>query len=70
MSALHAAYPFGHYAITASGGTSGPATAFINYTHDYFTKAVPYLTNFSSLNGLNPAQNFTVDFNSLLPTRM
>jgi hypothetical protein len=67
MSALHAAYPFGHYRITASGGSSGKETARINYTHDYFTHTIPYLTNFSSLNGLNPAQNFTADFNSFTP---
>jgi len=66
-SALHAAYPFGHYKITASGGSSGTGKANINYTHNYFTKAIPYLTNFSSLNGLNPTQNFTVDFNSFTP---
>jgi hypothetical protein len=67
MSALHAAYPFGHYAITASGGSSGTATASINYTHDYFTHAIPYLTNYSSLNGLNAAANFLVDYDSFTP---
>ena len=67
MAALHAAYPFGHYAITASGGTAGTATAYINYRHDYFTSAIPYLTNFSALNGLNPAANFNVTFNSFTP---
>jgi hypothetical protein len=67
MAALHAAYPFGHYAITASGGTDGPATAYINYRHDYFTSSIPYLTNFSALNGLNPAANFNVTFNSFTP---
>jgi hypothetical protein len=67
MAALHAAYPFGHYTITAGGGSSGAARASINYTHDYFTTAIPYLTNYNSLNGLNPAQDFTVDFNSFTP---
>jgi hypothetical protein len=67
MAALHAAYPFGHYAITANGGTAGTATAYINYRHDYFTSAIPYLTNFSALNGLNPAANFNVTFNSFTP---
>jgi hypothetical protein len=67
MFALHAAYPFGQYNFIAGGGSSGTATASINYTHDYFTTAIPYVTDFSSLNGLNPAANFTVDFNSFIP---
>jgi hypothetical protein len=67
MAALHAAYPFGHYTITASGGTAGTATAHINYRHDYFTRAIPYVTNYSALNGLNPAANFNVNFNSFTP---
>lgn len=67
MAALHVAYPFGKYVITGSGGSVGAATAYINYKHDYFTKAIPYLTNFSALNGLNPAANFNVDFNSFTP---
>jgi|ERR1700733_8672834 len=67
MLALHAAYPFGQYNFIAGGGSSGTTTASINYTHDYFTTTIPYVTDFSSLNGLNPAQNFTVDFNSFTP---
>jgi hypothetical protein len=67
MTALHADYPFGKYAITGSGGSSGTQTAYIDYRHDYFTKTIPYVTNFSALNGLNPAANFTVDFNSFTP---
>jgi hypothetical protein len=67
MAALHTAYPFGLYTITGSGGSAGTATAYINYRHDYFTNTIPYVTNFSALNGLNPAANFSVNFNSFTP---
>jgi len=67
LAALHADYPFGRYTITASGGSAGTETSRINYKHDYFAKTVPYVTNFMSLNGLNPAANFSVHFNSFTP---
>ena len=67
MSALHAAYPFGHYTITASGGSAGTEKAHIDYKHDYFTTTTPYVTNYSSLNGLNTAANFSVDYDSFTP---
>ena len=66
-SALHTDYPFGTYTVSAGGGSAGSATAVIPYAKDYFTSTVPYVTNFSSLNGLNTAANFTVNYNSFVP---
>jgi hypothetical protein len=66
-SALHIDYPFGTYTFTANGGSAGSATAVVPYAQDYFTSTVPYVTNFSSLNGLNTAANFTVNYNSFVP---
>lgn len=66
LSALHADYPFGTYSITASG-PAGTQTAKIAYSADYFETSVPYLTNYNSLSGLNPAANFTVDYEPFTP---
>jgi hypothetical protein len=60
---VQAAYPFGNYSITATNGVSS-ATSVVNYTANYFTSAIPYLTNYSSLNGFDPTKSFTVNFNS------
>lgn len=65
-SALQSAYPFGTYTITASG-TAGSSTSSINYTANYFTGSVPYVTDYSSLTGLNPSQSFSVDYNAFTP---
>jgi hypothetical protein len=66
LSALHVDYPFGTYSITATG-PAGTQTANIVYGADYFTSNVPYLTNYGSLAGLNPAANFTVDYLPFTP---
>jgi PEP-CTERM motif len=66
LADLHADFPFGTYTIAATG-PAGPSTTTIHYTADYFGSAVPYLTDFSSLAGLNPLHSFTVDFNSFTP---
>jgi hypothetical protein len=66
LSSLHNDYPFGNYSITTTG-IAGSATALLHYTADYFAATVAQLTNYSSLNGLNPATGFTVHFNSFTP---
>jgi hypothetical protein len=63
---LHTAYPFGFYTVTATNGAIS-TSAFINYTANLFTNSVPFVTNFSSLAGLDPTKNFTVDYNSFTP---
>lgn len=66
LAGLHADFPFGTYTIAATG-PAGTSTTTIDDTADYFGSAVPYLTDFSSLAGLNPLHGFTVDFNSFTP---
>ena len=66
--ALRAAYPFGTYSITTTNTmTSASTTGVINYTADYFTSTIPYLTNYGALNGLNPAATFTFSFPAFTP---
>ena len=67
LTALHAQYPFGTYTVTASGGTAGTQVSSVNYTADAFTQSTPYLTDYSSLNGLNPAAAFTALFPAFTP---
>jgi hypothetical protein len=66
LAGLHADFRFGTYTIAATG-PAGTSTATIDYKADDFDSAVPYLTNFSSLAGLNTLQSFTVEFNSFTP---
>jgi hypothetical protein len=42
--------------------TSVSTTGFINYAAEYFKSTVPYLTNYSALNGLNPTAALTINF--------
>jgi hypothetical protein len=67
LAAVHAAYPFGTYTITAGGGPAGTQHAVIDYTADEFSTSIPSLTNYSSLAGLDPANPFTVDFPAFTP---
>ena len=68
LAALHTAYPFGTYSITTTNTmTSAFTTGVINYTADYFASTVPYLTNYSALNGLNPAAAFAFSFPTFTP---
>jgi hypothetical protein len=68
LTALHPAYPFGTYSITTTNTvTSASTTGVINYTSDNFTSTVPYLTNYTALNGLNPAAAFTFSLPAFTP---
>jgi PEP-CTERM motif len=66
LSDFNNAYPFGSYVISATNGASS-ATSTVNYNATYFTSAIPYLTNYSSLNGFDPTQNKTINFDSFTP---
>ncbi|TFV37967.1 PQQ-binding-like beta-propeller repeat protein [Bradyrhizobium niftali] len=66
FSNLEAAYPFGTYTVTAVGNQIS-STSSVSYQANYFTSAVPFVTNYSSLNGFNPANDFTVHYNSFAP---
>jgi hypothetical protein len=67
LSQIATDFPTGTYTISASGNQS--ATATINYTGNFFTSSIPYLTNLNStpgnpgLNGLNPSQSISATFN-------
>ena len=66
LSTLQTAYPFGTYTVTATGGQPTSVSS-LSYTANFFSTTVPFITNYSSLNGLNPASNFGVDYNSFTP---
>lgn len=66
LADMHAAYPFGTYAITASG-PAGTQTADVPYTADHFTSAVPSISNFGNLAGLDPSLPFTFQFAAFTP---
>lgn len=66
FSALQAAYPFGTYTVTAVGNQIS-STNSVSYQANYFTSTIPFVTNYSSLNGLNAANDFTVHYNSFAP---
>jgi hypothetical protein len=57
-----AAFPFGAYTVTATGADT--ATATVHYTQDLFTSAIPFLSNYNSLNGLDPSKTLTVLYNA------
>jgi hypothetical protein len=67
QAALDAAFPFGTYTLTTSGGTM-PQTVSINYTQDAYPLSIPALTGptFLGLQGLDPSLPFTVAFNSFV----
>jgi hypothetical protein len=57
---LDAAFPAGSYTLSATGGTSGPATATMSSAQSFYPQTVPFLngSTFSNLQGLNPALPF------------
>jgi hypothetical protein len=66
-SVLHTAYNFGTYTITAMVNGSPNTGVINNYTQDLFTSSIPFLTNYSSLQGLNPANSVTATYNAYTP---
>ncbi|MCK1554440.1 cadherin-like domain-containing protein [Bradyrhizobium sp. 177] len=66
LSNLQAAYPFGAYTVTAVGNQIS-STSSVSYQANYFTGAIPFVTNYSGLNGFNPANDFTVHYSSFTP---
>lgn len=67
LAALHADYPFGTYQITTTG-PAGTAVSDIDYTADHFASTTPYVSNYSSLAGLDPAKAFKVLYPSFTPS--
>ena len=64
LSQIPIDFPHGTYTISATGSQS--ATATIQYSADFFTSSIPYLTNLTGPNGLNgadPSKGITADFN-------
>lgn len=66
FSTLQDAYPFGTYTVTGAGSQIS-STSSVSYQANYFTSTAPFVTNYSSLNGLNPANDFSVHYNSFTP---
>ena len=66
LSDMNAAYPTGTYTFSASGGSSPAEMASLAYALDAFTSDIPALTasTFAALQGMNPADPFTFNFNS------
>jgi len=60
QAAMDAAYPFGTYVFSASGG----ATTSFSYSGDAYPLSLPYLagTNYSDLQGMNSAAPFAFQF--------
>lgn len=70
LGAMQSDYPFGTYTITmTNSSTSNSETGSISYTANDWTSDVPALiaSTYNGLQGLNPNQGFTVDFNSWTP---
>jgi len=63
-------YPFGTYTVSAKNSvTMATGSASMNYSQDAYTSAVPALTpaTFNGLQGLNPINGFTINFNPFAP---
>lgn len=67
QASMDIAYPKGTYSFTANGG--GPsATTMVNYANDAYSATQPFLTgtNFSALQGMNSAADFTFQLNPFI----
>jgi hypothetical protein len=71
QAAMDAAYPFGTYSFSFTGGTMGPASESVNYTADAYTADVPKLeaASFNALLGLSTSlSSLTLNFNAFTPS--
>jgi len=59
---FNATFPAGTYSYTASG-PNPTETVSVDYSADSFPSAVPYITNFNSLQGIDASAPFTVTWN-------
>lgn len=70
LATFNADYPFGTYTVSAKNTvTMATGSASMNYTQDVYTSSIPALAaaSFNGLQGMNPGNAFTVDFNSFTP---
>ena len=67
LSVLHSAYNFGTYTITSTINGSPNTGVINNYTQDLFTSSIPFLTNYDSLQGLDPTDAITATYNAFTP---
>src|SRR5262245_31166527 len=58
LDALHNFFPFGTYTVGVHTDDGELIASNIFYNADYFTNDIPYITNYSSLQGFNPLHNF------------
>ncbi len=65
-AAMDAKYPLGSYKLSATGGTSGPKSSTIAFTQPQYPTTVPFVTNFTSLQGVDTTKAFTVNWNTFL----
>jgi hypothetical protein len=61
------AFTIGTYNITVTDGAN-PISVAVSNPQDLFANSIPYLTNFSSLAGLDPTKSFALTYNSFAPT--
>ena len=69
LSAFNTVFPTGTYSYTATDSTNAnpnaPQTVGVNYTGvAAFAAVVPFVTNYNSLNGLNPLTALSINWNS------
>jgi hypothetical protein len=70
QASMDAAYPFGDYAISASGGTAPNQIITLHYTADAYTGDLPFLAgpSFDALQGLKTSQSsLALAFDSFTP---
>jgi hypothetical protein len=66
FSTLQSLFPTGDYTFALSAGAQPAASVEIDYEGGAYSN-VPFITNFSALQGLNASKSFTVDLNTYVP---